>query len=229
MIECKFSIIFVRIIVKQFLFSMFEKINSLKTSSLIVGVVGVLFLGIMMYQFFSMSKSEYEIQIENMRLQKDAQFQRAANSPIKDKKKFKKLDYFPVTEAYRISADFQVSTGIDTFVFRTTKTELRKMLKAGTLSFSLFEHKYQLSAYTSVGKEDNILFIPFKDMTNGVSTYTGGRYLEIPFEKSAKIDLDFNRAFNPYCVYNDTYSCPLPPAENKLSVEIMAGEKMWKE
>lgn len=208
---------------------MFEKINSLKNSSYIIGFVGIVFFFIMMYQFFAISKSEYEVKIENLRMQKDAQFQRAADSPIKDKKKFTALIYFPPTEAYCVRANFSRLAGNDTLVLRTTKNEKRKMIRVGILSFRLFEQEYKLSAYMSIGAQDKTLFIPFKDLTSGASTYSGGRYLDIPFEETETISLDFNLAYNPYCVYNDTYACPLPPTENKLAVEIMAGEKMWKE
>lgn len=208
---------------------MFEKFNSLKNSTYIIGSVGIVFFIIMLYQFFAISKSEYDVRIENMRLQKDAQFQRAADSPIKDKKKFTTLSYFPSTEAYSVRAHFSRLSGNDTLVLRTTKTEKRKMIRAGILSFQLFGHEYKLSAYTAVGVQDKMLFIPFKDLTNGASTYAGGRYLDIPFEDTEEVSLDFNLAYNPYCVYNGTYACPLPPTENKLAVEIMAGEKMWKE
>jgi hypothetical protein len=68
--------------------------------------------------------------------------------------------------------------------------------------------------------------VPFGDLTNGTESYGGGRYLDIDRTASGVYDLDFNRAFNPYCVYNATYDCPIPPRENRLAVAIRAGEKM---
>lgn len=71
------------------------------------------------------------------------------------------------------------------------------------------------------------LFIPFRDQTSGQETYGSGRYIDLAENTSGIYTLDFNRAYNPYCAYNDTYSCPLPPAENTLAVPIRAGEKKY--
>ena len=70
------------------------------------------------------------------------------------------------------------------------------------------------------------LFLPFLDATNGIETYGGGRYLDVYiFENQTNIKIDFNLSYNPYCAYSHRYSCPIPPHENTLTVEINAGEK----
>ena len=69
----------------------------------------------------------------------------------------------------------------------------------------------------------NHLFIPFNDITNGVETYDAGRYIDLEIPKGDTIIIDFNKAYNPYCAYNDGYSCPIPPEENNLEVEVKAG------
>ena len=61
------------------------------------------------------------------------------------------------------------------------------------------------------------LFIPFRDATTGVETYAAGRYLDLNENTTGFYDLDFNRAYNPYCAYNTGYSCPIPPEENRCS------------
>jgi len=71
------------------------------------------------------------------------------------------------------------------------------------------------------------LFIPFRDATSGGGTYGAGRYLDLIENTTGIYDLDFNRAYNPYCAYNDRFSCPLPPGENTLEVPILAGEKIY--
>jgi hypothetical protein len=77
-----------------------------------------------------------------------------------------------------------------------------------------------------VGAPDfNRLFVPFTDLTSGSETYPGGRYIDLDLTKSGIYVLDFNRAYNPYCYYNKTYDCPIPPRENRLQVPIRAGEK----
>ena len=71
------------------------------------------------------------------------------------------------------------------------------------------------------------MFLPFLDATNGVETYGGGRYLDMKVPKSNEVIIDFNKAYNPYCVYNHEYSCPIVPLENELDVEINAGVKKY--
>jgi uncharacterized protein len=74
------------------------------------------------------------------------------------------------------------------------------------------------------------LFLAFGDATSAKETYGAGRYLDITKTPGATtIILDFNKAYNPYCAYNETYSCPLPPPENLLNVAIRAGEKSYHE
>jgi uncharacterized protein (DUF1684 family) len=68
-------------------------------------------------------------------------------------------------------------------------------------------------------------FLPFRDATSGKTTYGAGRYLDIEPNPDGTVTIDFNRAYNPYCAYNDAYSCPLPPIENWLDVAVEAGEK----
>jgi hypothetical protein len=68
-------------------------------------------------------------------------------------------------------------------------------------------------------------FLPFMDATSGDETYGAGRYLEIEPLPGGKLLVDFNMAYNPYCAYNEYWSCPIPPKENRLSVPIEAGEK----
>ena len=74
---------------------------------------------------------------------------------------------------------------------------------------------------------ENYLFIPFTDNSNGKTTYRGGRYLDatIPEKPTGYITLDFNKAYNPYCAYNKKYVCPIPPKNNYLDTDILAGVK----
>jgi uncharacterized protein (DUF1684 family) len=69
------------------------------------------------------------------------------------------------------------------------------------------------------------LFLPFRDATSGHESYGAGRYLEVHEVEDGTVYLDFNYAYNPYCAYNEGYSCPMPPPENRLSVPIRAGER----
>ena len=71
-------------------------------------------------------------------------------------------------------------------------------------------------------------FIPFVDAQAGKETYGAGRYLDPEVLPDGRLVLDFNLAYNPYCAYNERYSCPIPPAENRLEAVIQAGEKSYK-
>lgn len=202
--------------------------NSKKNSSFIVIGVGVLFIGIILIQFFSRSDQTLHARtLEMQRSQKDSQFKHAADSPIpkEERDAFVKLDYFPTNEAYLVEATFTPDPQADTLHLMTTTGEDRKMIRAGTLSFTLQERPQQLAAYRYLDPAITTLFVPFKDLTSGRATYGGGRYLDLEIVADGPYQLDFNRAYNPYCVYNEGYVCPLPPLENKLMVEIAAGEK----
>ena len=66
------------------------------------------------------------------------------------------------------------------------------------------------------------------DDTNGVSSYSGGRYIDLEIPTDSLITIDFNNAYNPYCVYNEKYSCPIVPRVNYLNIKINAGVKSFK-
>jgi uncharacterized protein (DUF1684 family) len=70
-----------------------------------------------------------------------------------------------------------------------------------------------------------IRFVPFADATSGTETYGAGRYLELEYHGGSRFHVDFNQAYNPWCVYSPEYNCPIPPKENRLQVPIRAGEK----
>jgi len=84
---------------------------------------------------------------------------------------------------------------------------------------------YQSQSMLASEEYKDYLFLPFNDLTNSAESYGGGRYVEvkIPTDTPGEIVIDFNKAYNPYCAYSEGYSCPIPPAANKLDVEIRAG------
>ena len=70
------------------------------------------------------------------------------------------------------------------------------------------------------------LFVPYGDTTNVKETYRAGRYLDLDRTATGLYDLDFNRAYHRFCLFNPTYECPIPPRENHLDVAIRAGERL---
>ena len=103
---------------------------------------------------------------------------------------------------------------------------VRSYERVGVLEFTFQGQSLSLGAFIPDGtKEIEGLFVPFVDATSGKETYPAGRYLDIPPTTTGLYEIDFNRAYNPYCAYNATYECPYPPASNRLKIEIRAGEK----
>ena len=102
------------------------------------------------------------------------------------------------------------------------------MRRVGALTFTLHGAEYSLLAFADVDASDTRhLFVPFGDLTSNKETYGGGRYLDLDRTPTGLYDLDFNRAYHPYCLYNPSFECPVPPRENRLPIAIRAGEKAW--
>src|SRR5438445_448526 len=106
---------------------------------------------------------------------------------------------------------------------------LRRVLRSSLALFRERRRKrlalLKLTVFIEVA-DPNHLFIAFNDLTRGAETYPAGRYLDLPPNGTNIYEVDFNRAYNPYCYYNQSYECPLPPKENQLKVPIRAGERM---
>ena len=109
-----------------------------------------------------------------------------------------------------------------------TKGNVQDFVRWGEFRFKVGEKEQALHAYKS-SREEEMLFVPFKDATSSKETYGAGRYLDLEPERDRTADgkwiLDFNQAYNPWCVYSESYTCPFVPSENWLEVPILAGEK----
>ena len=202
-------------------------INSRENSTKIIIAIGILFVGIILWQYYSLrNPSTYSLRLYAEREAKDRQFRNAPDSPIKrsERTQFQGLTYFPIDESYICSAKFIPAERADTLVLMTSVGSIQRMIQYGKLTFTLQEFEQELVAYKNLDESVNTLFVPFRDLTTNSSTYGGGRYLDIAMADEPTID--FNKAYNPYCVYNTDFVCPLPPPENYLKLEIRAGEKM---
>lgn len=153
----------------------------------------------------------------------------SSESPVPTEKRstFPPLPYYPIDEQYRVPAALKV-IGSDQIIELSLSTgQTRKMRRIGTLAFTLRGEPLQLTAFADVGDSQlRRLFVPFGDLTSGTETYQGGRYLDLDRTASGVYDLDFNRAYHPFCVFDARYECPIPPRENRLKVAIRAGEKL---
>lgn len=170
----------------------------------------------------------YDEEIGAWRAEKD-QFMRSSDSPVPDggRTAFPPLPYFPISEEYRVPAALTVLETDDVIEMSTSTGLRRRMRRVGTLSFTLKGQPLRLTAFVDASARDmRRLFVPFADLTNGTETYPGGRYLDLDRTATGIYDLDFNRAYHPFCLFNPAYDCPVPPRENRLPVPVRAGEKL---
>ena len=171
----------------------------------------------------------YPDEIAAWRAEKDRFMREGSDSPVPADRRptFAPLAYFPVDETYRVPAELRVARGDDVMEMPTSTGLRRKMRRIGTLEFTLKGSRRTLTAFAEAADNDlRRLFVPFGDLTNGTETYQGGRYLDLDRTATGIYDLDFNRAYNPFCVFNASYDCPIPPRENRLQVPVRAGERM---
>jgi len=143
------------------------------------------------------------------------------------------LDFYAPDQRYVMQADIDYLKDSVEVSMPTFSGKIKKFHKVARLKLKIDGKKQVLFLYQSAKTQSgyaDYLFLPFTDATNGETTYGGGRYLELKptsIHKN-KLTIDFNKAFNPLCVYSDKYNCPIPPAENHLTAKIEAGEKMYK-
>jgi uncharacterized protein (DUF1684 family) len=172
----------------------------------------------------------YAEQIEADRRQKDDFFRTDGESPlpVPQRASFAGLPYFAVDPGFRVPASLQQEPTNPPVIIlmATSRDRPRRMQRVGTLQFTVQGQSRQLSAYVEEGQSLDRLFVPFGDLTNGLETYEAGRNLELPRTATGVYDLDFNRAYHPYCLYNANYDCPIPPKENRLDIPIRAGERL---
>lgn len=206
----------------------------------LLGLIAVVILGVIGYTFFgeetTVSTQDYVTQLEKDRKEKDNFYRDSDKSPIENKADFKGLNYFTPNPNYKITAtvipyhsaaqDKQVSVPM-------TDGSTTTYEKYGFAEFTLpgESEAADLNVYRLlIYKHDKGLSILFRDATAPQETYGGGRYLDFKTDdvKEGKLTIDFNAAYNPYCAYNHTFACPIPPKENTLPVRIEAGEKIFE-
>jgi uncharacterized protein len=147
--------------------------------------------------------------------------------PAASRATFPPLPYYDVDPEYRVPAALRLEPTGAVIELPTSTGQRRKMRRVGTLTFTLKGQSLSLAAFADASSNDvSRLFVPFGDLTNGTETYPGGRYLDLDRTATGIYDLDFNRSYHPFCVFNKEYDCPYPPRENRLPVPIRAGEKL---
>jgi uncharacterized protein (DUF1684 family) len=180
------------------------------------------------------SAQDFVQEINDYRSTYKKEFLASRDAPVKPED-IRFLDFYQPDQSFRVNATV-VKTDLKPFLMMTHSGKTKEYKEYGVATFKISNKPFKLHIYRSLdlikqdAKYNDYLFIPFKDATNGVETYGGGRYLEFNMEdiKDGVLVIDFNKAYNPYCAYSEGYSCPIPPEENHLDTEIAAGEKNFQ-
>lgn len=164
--------------------------------------------------------------IDNFRKEKDEFFGHHPQSPLTHEQKhaFKGLHYFSENPSLKFEVVVDEFPTKEKITIQTSTGDALTYDRFGRFQFIVDGEAAELSVYSS-GKE---FFLPFTDALAGKETYGAGRYLEPHPLGKGKFLIDFNYAYNPYCAYNENWSCPITPAENRLKIAIRAGEQAFE-
>ncbi|HEX8039173.1 MAG TPA: DUF1684 domain-containing protein [Chryseosolibacter sp.] len=199
-------------------------------------IIAFLALGVVVitiiYSFLgSQDDTAYIKKIEEERREKDRFMRASPESPFaKAPGEYKGLKYFPPDIHYRVVAQLQPIRERKPVILSTNDGDEQRYVEYAHAVFNLdgVSNRLLILEIADPGPSHGNLFLAFGDETSARETYGAGRYLDVAkVPGSNTITLDFNLAYNPYCAYSDTYSCPLPPRENILAIPIKAGEKSY--
>ncbi len=166
-------------------------------------------------------------ELEIVRRQKDRYFTIGPDSPIpyEQRADFAGLAYYPENDGLRLVVQPEEFAEKQSIQMTTSTSGVQEYQRWGRFGFEVEQQPAALTIYyASWGG----FFVPFVDATSGGETYGAGRYLELEALADGSFLADFNMAYNPYCAYSEDYSCPIPPAENRIAVPIRAGEIQYQ-
>jgi uncharacterized protein (DUF1684 family) len=173
--------------------------------------------------------ASYLKEIEQFRAEREQFMRSDPESPIPPDKKnvLLPLKYFAADPSFVVPAVLRVADERPVFEMPTSTGTIRRNVRVGVLEFTIPGQAMTLGAFVEEGtKQISTLFVPFADQTTGKETYPAGRYLDLHPTATNIYTIDFNRAYNPYCAYNNSYECPFPPPSNRLKIAVNAGEKL---
>jgi uncharacterized protein (DUF1684 family) len=199
-------------------------------AGLVMAVLGLILYNLSASQPAQVLDEAYLGRIREARRQKDQTLHTALNSPIPEAQRttFAGLRYFAPNAGFRVTARLARQPVLLPQPLAMSLGAPESYQRWGTAEFELDGKPQKLTLLQKAG--DKQLFMPFTDPTNGEQTYGAGRYIDVPLPtaEANEIELDFNQAYNPYCAYNHDFSCPKPPAENRLTVPVTAGEQTFQ-
>lgn len=166
-------------------------------------------------------------ELSEYRAQKDEFFQRHPQSPLTPEQRlgFVGLQYFPENEDLRLEVLVEPAQDQVPMEMQTSTGGVQTYIRHGTFRFQVDGKEAELTIF----RNEHGYFLPFVDSLAGKETYPAGRYLEPEALPGGRFFVDFNLAYNPYCAYNEMWSCPITPPENRLKVPVRAGEKLFPE
>ena len=193
----------------------------------------ILLLIVIIFSFSCREEKRYQdVNLTEYQRQVNNYFKDASVSPLKPKdlKNFQGLDFFEFDSIYVVKAKIEETKESLPFKMETTTDIPADVRKYADLFFQITDKEFELSVYENLEYEgvegyENYLFLPFLDETNENETYGGGRYLDLFLNGTDSIIIDFNKAYNPKCVYDENFSCPIVPRKNFLNTRIEAGVK----
>lgn len=164
-------------------------------------------------------------ELEEFRREKDEFFAHHPQSPLTfaQKRRFTGLAYFPENPDLRLEVPVEEFETQDEIEIQTSTGDVQRYVRYGRFTFAVGGEAASLTLYAG----EHGFFLPFVDSLAGEETYPAGRYLEPELLGGNLFLIDFNYAYNPFCAYNERYSCPLTPFENRLKVPVRAGEKVF--
>lgn len=169
--------------------------------------------------------------IKKFQNQLNAEYRNPKKTPLRGSNfsDFKEHPFFPINLKYKIAAKFTKTENTQSFELPTSSGKTRTYREFGKATFVLEGQELTLTLYQNLAlikknKYKDHLFLPFRDATNSIETYGGGKYMDLKIPTGEVIVLDFNKSYHPYCAYNAfDYNCPIVPAENILPIRIEAG------
>ena len=166
--------------------------------------------------------------LDEYRAAKDAWFREDTSSPLTAEQRatFEGLRYYPENPDLVFEVEPEALPYSEPFEMETSTGHTALYQRWRRVSFEVDGDLVTLTIF-----RDPMMggyFLPFQDANAGGETYGAGRYLEVQEIGPASLMLDFNYAYNPYCAYNYSWSCPLPPPENHLAVAIRTGEMTYE-
>lgn len=183
---------------------------------------------IMLYYVFGTNTQNHNEIIEQAREARLHFLHNSSSSPVEKNSGFVHPGFFAIDKQYVTNGRVTQNPKIQQIALEMSGGKVETYLHYGDIKFTLLGEKQSLILFQNLDNPTEYL-LPFADLTNGETTYGAGRHLPVQYSGGEHIVLDFNLSESPFCSFNKAFTCPLPPKENFINLEIKAGEKIKQE